>query len=695
MNAKASFGAGLRPLTDARGLAWLVAVGVALGAAVAYGQVADAHDAAPLARVASFAGLGLAGLLAVFWFPDGLGRRGALAALWIPAVLLRIALLPAAPSDDVHRYLWEGKLVAAGESPYAATADAPERRTYRDAHWQAMNHRSAPTAYPPLAQLVFAGIGAVAYTPLAFKLVFVAFDLSVLGALVAVLRRRGQPLEWSGLYALNPAPLVAFAAEAHFDALMVAALAAAIWAVHAGRARFAAGFAAAGTAAKAIALPLLPFFARRRDPSSWAAAAAVLALPALPFLASVPEALSGILKFGAERSFNGPVFDPLHRAKALDLPHNLTLGILAAAFIGVWACRWRLRDRAPADAHARWILGAFLILAPTVHFWYLAWILPFICLRPSAGWLGVSVSASVYFFVWHNAVHGDKWGLAPWQQTLFWAPLAAVFLYDVWSTRGTVLRSQGPDRPAPGQARSIDVVIPVYNAAEHLRACLDELARQTRPADAILVVDGGSDDDSAGVSHPDLPVRVLESELGRGQQIVAGLGASDAEWVLVLHADARPAPDALERLERSIEADPRAIGGVLGQRFDRSAFILAFVELLNDLRFLFTRTAFGDQAQFFHRATALKHNLMPAQPLMEDVEASWRLRERGDAIYVGARVVTDSSKWQSGRWPRRFALVIRLLGRYRWTRLRSRRRAERLAHQLYREYYGNPDGRCH
>ena len=73
---------------------------------------------------------------------------------------------------------------------------------------------------------------------------------------------------------------------------------------------------------------------------------------------------------------------------------------------------------------------------------------------------------------------------------------------------------------------------------------------------------------------------------------------------------------------------------------------------------------------------------------MEDVESSWRVRECGEFIFLGQPGRSSHRKWQTQNWARRFALVLRLLSRYRWERLKSRSKAEALSRQLYAEYYG-------
>ena len=141
---------------SARFIAWFIALCAAAFTAFAYGQITTAFDAPSVWRITLFSLLGISGLLSVFSFPTFRSRRALLLAIWVPAILLRILLLPTAASDDVSRYLFEGKLVRLGINPYAQTADSASIAQHRDTQWEMMNHKDKSTAYPPLSQLIFA-----------------------------------------------------------------------------------------------------------------------------------------------------------------------------------------------------------------------------------------------------------------------------------------------------------------------------------------------------------------------------------------------------------------------------------------------------------------------------------------------------------------------------------------------------------
>lgn len=681
----------------ARVYLWLlVLVGVVLAAGL-YASATPTFDAPSGARVVCFALIGLLCPLAVFLQPGLRGWRGHWWVIWVPALIVRVLLLPTAHSDDVNRYLWEGQLVAQGMSPYEATADAEQWVSQRDEYWEAMNHRDKPTAYPPVVLWLFAAVGALAYHPLAFKLAFVLADLFCLAVLLSLLRGRGLSPGYAVFYSLNPLILVAYAGEGHFDVWMIAALLGGLWLVERGWRGWALVAVALAASIKWVALPLLPFFLfgwrspeglRARGPGRVVGAllaAAVLVLPILAFAGGHPLGLfRALFEFGTTRSFNGPVHSTLWLG--LGFSRGLATAVVALAFTTVLGWRWCLRDRVGLDAQIRWILGALVLLSPTVHFWYLAWLIPFVALRPTLPWMMLSISAGAYFWVWSNAANGT-WELLTWQTMLFWLPFFIGLLYELWSTRGAVLRAAC--RPPVGTR--VAVVIPTLNAAAGLPQALASVRSQTEAADAVIVVDGGSTDATVGIvaGIQDFPTQFIESEPGRGQQIAAGIeAASEADWVLVLHADAELRPDAIALLRRAVRAHPQAVGGALGQRFCSPLPELTLIEALNDFRAGFTRTAFGDQVQFFRRDVCLSDQLFPPQPLMEDVESSWRVRECGEFLYLAQPCRAGHGKWTRHGWCARVRLVMRLLGRYRLARLRGRDAAEQLSRRLYVEYYG-------
>lgn len=103
---------------------------------------------------------------------------------------------------------------------------------------------------------------------------------------------------------------------------------------------------------------------------------------------------------------------------------------------------------------------------------------------------------------------------------------------------------------------TISVVIPCYNDAAMLERCLDALARQTRPADEIVVVDNGSTDTTADVARAADARVVTESRRGIPQATSAGFDAAVGDVLGRLDADTIPPADWVARAERAFTDDP-------------------------------------------------------------------------------------------------------------------------------------------
>ena len=159
-------------------------------------------------------------------------RLGAIGRWGLPlilalALLPRLVLLTSTPalSDDLYRYIWDGKVIAAGIDPYRYAPDAPELAHLRDRLWEPVNQKAQHTPYPPAAQAVFALTYRIAPDSIkAQQVVATLADLLVVGALLLLLARLGLPRERVLLYAWSPLPMLHFAHSAHNDALMIAPL---------------------------------------------------------------------------------------------------------------------------------------------------------------------------------------------------------------------------------------------------------------------------------------------------------------------------------------------------------------------------------------------------------------------------------------------------------------------------------------
>ena len=114
-------------------------------------------EAMPVKFVAAALFCGMAYLVAVTPFAIFDNLRSQVVIFWSVAVLLRLMAIPLAPSDDLWRYQWEGRVQSAGFNPYLNAPDDPKLESVRAdfPEWQRISHREYRVVYPPGAELLF------------------------------------------------------------------------------------------------------------------------------------------------------------------------------------------------------------------------------------------------------------------------------------------------------------------------------------------------------------------------------------------------------------------------------------------------------------------------------------------------------------------------------------------------------------
>jgi alpha-1,6-mannosyltransferase len=394
-------------------------------------------------HLATYFALFTAGSLVALVSARSLSGSGA-GFLLFAGALLRVTLLLRPPdlSDDVKRYAWDARVAAAGVSPYAyAPSDPAVAGLAPEA--AALPHADVRTVYPPVAQAAFRAAHVLGGRPLAFKAVFAAADLSI----VALLSGMGGPNAGfaAALYALHPLPLTESAGQGHLDALGVALLLASlIFLARGDRARAGVAYALSVLTKYLSLAAALPLARRGRVRLLAAAAATGLALWALASRGGASP-VGGLADYAQRWEFNSLAYPALvaaldaggvpEAAKAWFLEVKARLGhpawtrplfplfyagffaraallfVLAAALLAV---AWRVRD---SETAAFASLAALLLCSPTLHPWYLLWVLPFAARarEPAFLYLSSAVALSyalLYPVAWlpAPAVYGLEYG---------------------------------------------------------------------------------------------------------------------------------------------------------------------------------------------------------------------------------------------------------------------------------------------
>ena len=194
----------------------------------------------------------------------------------------------------------------------------------------------------------------------------------------------------------------------------------------------------------------------------------------------------------------------------------------------------------------------------------------------------------------------------------------------------------------------LSIVVPVLNEATSLRAALAPLAALRAAGHELIVVDGGSADDTVAVATSAAD-RVVTAPQGRASQMNAGAADARHEALLFLHADTRLPPRA-----------DRLIATALGDGFDWGRFDVTIEGTSNGLRMVaammngrsrLTGIATGDQAMFVRREVFEAIGGFPLIALMEDIALSRALKRRSRPACLRARVVTSGRRWdRHGLW---------------------------------------------
>ena len=380
---------------------------------------------------------------AVLLWKSGCGRALAGADhAWMLAyaVLFRMVMLAAAPalSDDLHRYLWDGQVLLSGINPFRYPPEAPELLPLAEALGAGINHGHVPTIYPPLAQLVFAALAALAPTLYGVKAAMMLLDLALLAVIMAWLEALGRPRGQVLVYAWSPLCVIEFAGMGHVDILAMLALTASFLALARGRPVRAASAAAAAVLAKLLPLLLVPLVLARIRWRFWLVIPLLVAAAYAPFVVGGVDPTVGLRTFAEHWRGNEAVF-PLLEAIAGSASRARLLAAALTGLVVAVALRRRLQ---PASA-ALWILGTALLAGPVLHAWYLAWLLPFLCVRPEPGLLLLTGTIQASYLAWSGLYATGEYAVGGLVRAVEYMPVVLV-----WSAVGVRrLRAWASDRP--------------------------------------------------------------------------------------------------------------------------------------------------------------------------------------------------------------------------------------------------------
>ena len=343
--------------------------------------------------------------------------------------------VPSGADDDIHRYVWDGRLQRLGYNPYIVVPSDPAAKGLHIPETRSLNNPDLASPYPPGAQLFFRAVTAIQESTFALKVAFVVCEFAIVFVLLNILLCTRQAAQLVLAFAWNPLLAIEVAGSGHID--IVGALLLVVSVATLVRRWRAAAAVALGLAIAVKLLPvvLLPLYWKRVRIRDAALATAVVGLLYVPFLNHGRIPVGSLGTYVQNFRFNGPVFAALDRFA----PPQILAGL--AVLAGLATATWlRIRRSAPEGSGDQfawdlfaWPMAATLLCAPAVFPWYLLWLLPFLTSASTLLIIVWTVSIIPVYVQWHLRTLGRPWGaLHGWVMLIEYGCVAMAAATIVW-----------------------------------------------------------------------------------------------------------------------------------------------------------------------------------------------------------------------------------------------------------------------
>jgi alpha-1,6-mannosyltransferase len=403
-----------------------------------------------------------------------------LAIILLFAAAFRFDLVAQRPylSTDVYRYIWDGRVQAAGINPYGYVPAAPELASLRDdkiyPHINRRDYDSTP--YPPGAQVIFFAAYLLHSSSLtSFKVLLSLFDLLAIAALMIVLARSGQNPAQAILFAWHPLLIYEGAHTGHIESAFIFFLVMALLTQSYRKPALTGVALAMATLIKYYPAMLLPAFllatasdglGKAQDGEAVSRSTgeslsrqvagffSIGKIKALLHVANIKLLLGFVLTVGlvhlpyllkgsaaagslenefSEEGFTGKggrYFLLQILRTLIPVPTNLFLliAVLAIFALGWWWLLQRKRDSLDTARAAMSLIGLyFFIVTPRYH-WYYAWILPFLCFAPRLCWLYLTGATVLLYALWFTPLIYPE--IPIWLGLCIYAPTLALLIWE-------------------------------------------------------------------------------------------------------------------------------------------------------------------------------------------------------------------------------------------------------------------------
>ncbi len=362
------------------------------------------------------------------------------------SILFRIILLPSPPSlsDDIYRYLWDGRVQSHGINPYKYPPNSDKLAFLKDEYADKVNEPTRPTIYPPLAQIVsLAGVN-ISYTVTFMKLIYVIFDILLIFVIYKILLFRGDNILKVIIYAWNPVAVIEFASNGHNDSMAIFFLFLSFYLAMKDRPFLSVSSLSFSVLSKYTPMILLPFYYKKIDKRAILLFPLIIIVLFWPYRNGIEELLGGIKIYSHLQKFNDSIFYILHSIflhylKDYYNPWHLAMidskMVIVVILISVFMYLFIKNKELEWSAYI--IIGLFIILSFQVQPWYLMWILPFVCIYRGRAWIVLTSLIPLSYYTYVKFYSPEKiWHESLIIKSIEYFPFYFLLIYDYIKAKG-------------------------------------------------------------------------------------------------------------------------------------------------------------------------------------------------------------------------------------------------------------------
>ena len=222
----------------------------------------------------------------------------------------------------------------------------------------------------------------------------------------------------------------------------------------------------------------------------------------------------------------------------------------------------------------------------------------------------------------------------------------------------------------------ISIIIPTINEANNLPLLLSDLSIISKEEE-LLIVDGGSKDNTTDIGKI-YGAKVFKSkEKNRGLQLDIGANNAKGDWLIFLHADSRLNNDWYMKIKSNLIDNENFIY-FFRFKIEHKNIFFRILEILVNFRSKYLKQPYGDQGLIIHRKNYFKNNGFRKIPLMEDFDFINRINNKKNLKQLNFPIFTSARKWEQTN------IILQTLKNYnfrrRWLRGESIK-------SIYSDYY--------